>query len=125
MADEPPPGARARGRLSLALASVNVVIVALLAGWWVVAEWAVAGGGDPPGPQFAFAALFLPALFVGGGLFLAMAVIGAVLAIFGWAADRRLPGHPYATLNAVALGLHLAPPVLFVVGRQVWLLWGG
>jgi hypothetical protein len=36
-----------------------------------------------------------------------------------------LPGHPYATLNAVALGLHLAPPVLFVVGRQVWLLWGG
>jgi hypothetical protein len=122
---ENPVKARTRGRWSLRFVGVNAVLVAVVAGWWVVAGWAVAGGGDPPGPQFTFAALVLPALFLGGGLFLAIAAVGAVLAISGWAADRRLPGHPYATLNAVALCLHLAPPVLVVLGRMVWLSWEG
>ena len=125
MMNEPSPLAHACGRLSLALACVNVGLIIFLASWWVISGWAVARGGDPPGPQFAFAALVVPALFVGGALFLGVALVGAILALVGWLAARRSSSHSYATSNAIALPLHLTPPIIFVIGRQVWLSWSG
>ena len=125
MMKERSPLAHTCERLSVALACVNAGLIIILASWWVIAGWAVAGGGDPPGPQFAFAALVLPVWFVGGALFLLIAGVGAILALIGWGAACRSSGHPYATGNALCLVLHLLPPVLFLLGRHVWLSWGG
>lgn len=117
--------ARACGRVSLLLFGLNVLLILLVVGWMVVAAGMVSGGGDPPGPAFAYAALVLPALFLGGVLFLGLVTAGATVGIIGWHKSRHLPGRPHLALNVTATLLHFSGPVLLLIGRSVWLMMAG
>jgi len=74
------------------------------------------GPGDPPGPQFAYAAFVLPVVVASGLVILPAAALGAIKAARGLRGSLRTPGRPARGLCIVGLVLHTSPLLLIFLG---------